>query len=63
MTAVPMPENATPSDAERAAKRRAIAEARADVAAGRVISDEDMAAWLDSWGTDNELPPPSQWRK
>jgi predicted transcriptional regulator len=25
---------------------------------GRFVPHEDIAAWLDSWGTDNELPPP-----
>ena len=37
---------------------RALAEAEADVAAGRVISHEAMTRWLRSWGTDHELPPP-----
>jgi len=32
--------------------------AEADVAAGHYIRDEDMKAWLLSWGTKNELPPP-----
>ncbi|WP_413207859.1 hypothetical protein [Rhodospirillum sp. A1_3_36] len=41
------------------AKRLAIAEGLADVEAGRVISHEDMTAWLESWGTENELPPPA----
>lgn len=36
-----------------------IAEARADVAAGRVVSLDDVEAWVESWGTDHELPPPS----
>ena len=54
-----MPQTDTDVTAERAAKRRAIAEARADIAAGRVISHEDMCRWLESWGTANELPPPS----
>jgi hypothetical protein len=35
-----------------------IAEAEADVAAGRVIPWDDVKAWMDSWGTENELPPP-----
>lgn len=35
-----------------------LAEALADVAAGRVISNKAMIAWLKSWGTPNELPPP-----
>lgn len=38
--------------------REAIAEARADVAAGRVISHAAMRPWLLSWETDKELPPP-----
>lgn len=28
------------------------------VGQGRFVPHEDIAAWLDSWGTDNELPPP-----
>jgi hypothetical protein len=32
--------------------------AEADVAAGRVISNERVVAWLRSWGTDTPLPPP-----
>jgi hypothetical protein len=35
-----------------------IAQARASVAAGRVVSLEAVTAWVDSWDTDNELPPP-----
>jgi predicted transcriptional regulator len=41
-------------DAEAAAD----AEAEADVAAGRVVSHEAVKAWLLSWGTSSELPPP-----
>lgn len=62
MIAMPMPKPQSSNDAEREAKRSAIAEARADVAAGRVISHADMSKWLDSWGTPNELPPPSTWK-
>ncbi|MFZ0705103.1 MAG: ribbon-helix-helix protein, CopG family [Candidatus Korobacteraceae bacterium] len=29
-----------------------------DVRNGHFIRDEDMKAWLLSWGTDHELPPP-----
>lgn len=47
---------------EREAKLLAIAEARADVAAGRIIRHEDMVRWLCSWGTPDELPPPSTWK-
>lgn len=42
-------------DADRAAD----AEGLADLDAGRVISHEAMKAWLLSWGTAEELPPPS----
>ena len=29
-----------------------------EMAGGHYIRDEDMKAWLLSWGTDRELPPP-----
>jgi len=35
-----------------------IREGLADAEAGRVISHGEVARWLDSWGTENELPPP-----
>jgi predicted transcriptional regulator len=34
------------------------AEAEADYQAGNVVSHADMVAWLKSWGTPDELPPP-----
>lgn len=37
---------------------RMIEEGRRDIAEGRVISHEKMRAWLLSWGTEEELPPP-----
>ena len=52
-----------------AAKRRRtaweaarIAEARASGATGRVVSSEAVDAWIDSLGTDHELPPPRSGR-
>jgi hypothetical protein len=39
-----------------------IAEARASVAAGRVVSLEAVSAWIDSLGTDHELPLPQSGR-
>ena len=30
----------------------------ADAEAGRVVSHEEVARWLDSWGSEDELPPP-----
>ena len=34
------------------------AEAEADYQAGNVVAHADMVAWLKSWGTPDELPPP-----
>jgi len=39
-------------------KLDAIEEAEGDLDAGHFIPHEKMVAWLDSWGTDRELPPP-----
>lgn len=35
-----------------------IARARASADAGRLIDSEEIDAWIDSLGTDHELPPP-----
>lgn len=35
-----------------------IAEAEAEVAAGQTISLSAVRAWVESWNTDHELPPP-----
>ena len=32
--------------------------AMADMDAGRFVSHEAVMRWLQSWGTDDELPPP-----
>jgi predicted transcriptional regulator len=40
------------------AEARAIAEAEADVAAGRVVPHGQVVKWLRSWGTPDELPRP-----
>ena len=45
-------------DIDEASEARAIAEAHADIAAGRVISHAAMRRWLLSLGTPDELPPP-----
>ncbi len=29
-----------------------------DIKAGRVIDGDKVLAWMKSWGTENELPPP-----
>jgi predicted transcriptional regulator len=35
-----------------------IAEARAELDAGRYVDAADVRAWVNSIGTDDELPPP-----
>lgn len=42
----------------RAEKRAAIRTAVAEAEEGVFISQEAMDAWVASWGTDSELPPP-----
>jgi len=39
-----------------------IAAARASAAAGRVVSSEEVDAWIDSLDTDHELPAPRSGR-
>jgi predicted transcriptional regulator len=46
-------------DIDDAVEERAMEEAEAAYAAGRVISHEAMTKWLASWGTPGELPPPT----
>ena len=50
------------SEAERQRRliweAKMIAEADADIAAGRLIDEADMDAWINSIGTNQELPPP-----
>ncbi len=50
------------TDAERegriAWEAEGIAEARAELAAGLYVDADDIDAWIDSIGTDHELPPP-----
>ena len=43
---------------DRAEKREAIREAIAEADKGDFISQEAMDAWVSSWGTETELPPP-----
>ncbi len=42
----------------RVKKRRAIEAAFAEADKGVFVSEEAVDRWMDSWGTDNELPPP-----
>ncbi len=45
-------------DIDEEAEGRAIAKARAEIAAGKFIPHEDVMEWLQSWGTPNERPAP-----
>jgi len=44
------------------AEARAIAKARAEIAAGQGVSHDEVMKWLKSWGTPNELPRPKPGR-
>lgn len=48
-------------DPEADAKR--LAEAEADIAAGRLVPHEEVAKWLETWGTPDEKPMPKSWLK
>lgn len=50
------------SYADPDADERSLAEAEADVAAGRLIPHEEVSKWLLTWGTPEETPPPASWR-
>jgi predicted transcriptional regulator len=45
-------------EVDAVADAAADAEGLADLEAGRVVTHENMKAWLLSWGTPGELPPP-----
>jgi predicted transcriptional regulator len=72
MDTAPRPDDgipATPSEtgAERARRlaweAEMIAEARADLNAGLYVDAAEVDAWIDSIGTDHELPPPPTRRR
>jgi predicted transcriptional regulator len=58
----PRRETAAAKEQRVAREAEMIAEARASVAAGRVVSLEAVSAWIDSLGTDHELPLPQSGR-
>jgi predicted transcriptional regulator len=53
------PEPAIFDDLDEAAEAAADAQAISEIDAGEFISHDAMKAWLLSWGTPNELPPPN----
>lgn len=62
----PVTESIIETETERqsrlAREAEGIAKARASIAAGRVVPSEAVDAWIDSIGTDHELPPPRSGR-
>jgi hypothetical protein len=52
------PETEAERQARIAWEAEGIAEARADVAAGQRVDEAEVDAWIDSIGTDHELPVP-----
>jgi len=52
------PETEAERQRQLAWEAEGIAEARADVAAGRIVDEAEVDAWIDSIGTDQELPVP-----
>lgn len=72
MDTVPRPDDDTPNprpetEAERQARlaweAEMIAEADAEIEAGLYVDSADIKAWIDSIGTDHELPPPPTRRR
>jgi predicted transcriptional regulator len=43
---------------DKDAEAQAIAEAEADIEAGRIVPHEDVVKWLESWGKANERSSP-----
>ena len=55
------PNSADESEVEEGYEEWKMAEIQAgldEAAAGKTVPHEEVAAWLRSWGTPNELPPP-----
>lgn len=50
-------------EADAEADAALIAEAEADFAAGRCVPHEEVAAWLDTWGKRERVPPPKSWSR
>ncbi|MFZ4607455.1 MAG: antitoxin [Caulobacter sp.] len=59
----PGPEFDLFDEVDEAAEAAADAEAEADIAAGRLIPHEEVAAWLDTWGTPHFRPAPASWSR
>jgi len=49
------------SDVDDTTEAAADAEGLADIEVGRVVPHEEVEAWLRTWGTSGEGPPPTEW--
>lgn len=72
MDTVPRPDEGAPdarpeTEDERRARlareAKGIADAEASLAAGLYVDADEIDAWIDSIGTDHELPPPPTRRR
>jgi predicted transcriptional regulator len=48
------------SSASESSEHKHIRTGLAELEAGQSISNERVTEWLDSWGTENELPTPEE---
>jgi len=48
-------------DVDAEADEKALLEGEADADAGRVVPHAEVAAWLRTWGSADEQPPPAEW--
>jgi predicted transcriptional regulator len=53
-----VPDRSIFEPAHDAEEEKALAEAEAEIAAGKFVSHDAVRRWLLSWGTAEELPPP-----
>ncbi|MHB8287522.1 MAG: antitoxin [Caulobacteraceae bacterium] len=58
-----LPEPSIFDEPDAPADERATVEGEADADAGRVIPNDDVAAWLETWGTPDFKPAPRRWFK
>ncbi len=59
----PRPETEAAKQRRLAWEAEMIAEADAEIEAGLYVDSADIKAWIDSIGTDHELPPPPTRRR
>jgi hypothetical protein len=62
MTQMDADRNQSTIETTRAGEAKLLARARASALAGHAVSEAAADAWIDSLGTDRELPPPRSGR-